>query len=73
MKQNIFLKILNPNHTGCSNIQGFMIEITRGFEKKYEHNVSKLNETLVETLCNRGDNTCIALPTLNQSSSSGMF
>ena len=73
MKQNIFLKILNPNHTGCSNIRGFMIEVTRDSEKKYEHNVSMMNETLVETMCSRENSACTMLPPLSQSSSSGMF
>ena len=69
LEQNIFLKILNQNYTGCSNVQGFLIELsqtTSGDKKTHEYEISKLNGTLAESKCNCHNRTCRALPTLSE-------
>lgn len=62
VKQNIFLKISKQNRTGCSDVWGYMIVITRDEESKYEYNVTKLNRTTAETKCNH-TKRCYAIPT----------
>ena len=73
MKPNVFLQISNQNGTGCSNVQGYMIKISRNDENEtpYEYDISKLNDTLAKTKCNQYTNTCVAVPSI--STSTGMF
>ena len=73
MKQNVFLQISNQNGTGCSNVQGYMIKISRNNENEtpYKYDISKLNDTLAKTKCNQYTNTCLVVPSI--STITGMF
>ena len=49
-EQNVFLKGMKPNDTSCSNIQGYMIEITRT-NKTYHHDIKQLNQSSAKKSC----------------------
>jgi hypothetical protein len=49
-KQDVFLKGMKPNDTSCSNIQGYMIEITR-IRENYTSDIKELNQSAAEKSC----------------------
>ncbi|CAB3976836.1 Hypothetical predicted protein [Paramuricea clavata] len=55
-EQNVFLKGMKPNDTSCSNIQGYMIEITLRTNKTYHHAIKQLNQSSAKKSCERARN-----------------
>ena len=55
-RRTLFLKEMKSNDTGCSNIKGYIINVTNGMN--YSFDIKDLSNLLAEKNCNDSQESC---------------